>query len=126
MKDYRRFVSIAFIALLLVVLLATAAWLLLGSKSPLVLQGEVEATEIRISGKLLGRIDSFLVDEGDRVHRGDTLVIINSPIVQAQYRKTEALHRATRLCGIPVVALGQEPSRAGCEDLRTHTRSVCR
>lgn len=95
MKDYRRFVSIAFIALLLVVLLATAAWLLLGSKSPLVLQGEVEATEIRISGKLLGRIDSFLVDEGDRVHRGDTLVIINSPIVQAQYRKTEALHRAT-------------------------------
>ena len=95
MKDYRRFVSIAFIALLLVVLLATAAWLLLGSKSPLVLQGEVEATEIRISGKLLGRIDSFLVDEGARVHRGDTLVIINSPIVQAQYRKTEALHRAT-------------------------------
>ena len=95
MKDYRRFVSIAFVALLLVVLLVTAAVLLLGRRPSLVLQGEVEATEIRISGKLLGRIDSFLVDEGDKVRRGDTLVIINSPIVQAQYRKTEALHRAT-------------------------------
>ena len=95
MKDNRKLISIAFIVLLIVVVLVTALGLLFSRKPPLVLQGEVEATEIRISGKLLGRIDSFLVDEGDKVYRGDTLVIINSPIVQAQYRKTEALHRAT-------------------------------
>ena len=95
MKDNRKFISLAFIVLLIVVVLVTALGLLFSLKPPLVLQGEVEATEIRISGKLLGRIDSFLVDEGDKVYRGDTLVVINSPIVQAQYRKTEALHRAT-------------------------------
>ena len=38
---------------------------------PLVLQGQVEATEIRISGKLPGRVDSFLVQEGDWVKAGD-------------------------------------------------------
>jgi HlyD family secretion protein len=34
------------------------------------------------------------VKEGDAVRQGDTLVIINSPIVEAQYRKTSALHQA--------------------------------
>jgi HlyD family secretion protein len=74
----------------------TLIGLLTARKPPIILQGQVEATEIRISGKLLGRIDSLLVREGDAVHEGDTLVVINSPIVEAQYRKTEALHRATQ------------------------------
>ena len=68
--------------------------LLTARNPPITLQGQVEATEIRISGKLLGRIDSLLVREGDAVHAGDTLVVINSPIVEAQYRKSEALHQA--------------------------------
>ncbi len=31
------------------------------------------------AGKLPGRIDTFLVQEGDWVRQGDTLVVINSP-----------------------------------------------
>lgn len=85
----------AFVLLLVVVVLITVIGLSVAHRKPLVLQGEVEATEIRISGKLLGRIDSFMVCEGDMVYRGDTLVVINSPIAQAQYRKTEALHQVT-------------------------------
>lgn len=96
MEKNRRYLFIAFVALLAVMIVVTVAGLLLTHKSPITLQGEVEATEIRISGKLLGRVDSFLVREGDDVRRGDTLVVINSPIVQAQYRKSEALHQATR------------------------------
>lgn len=38
-------------------------------KQQLVLQGQAEATEIRISGKLPGRIDTFFVQEGDWVHQ---------------------------------------------------------
>ena len=94
MKDNRKSLSIAFMALLALVVLITLIGQLTGRKQPLALQGEVEATEIRISGKLLGRIDSFLVKEGDTVRQGDTLVVINSPLVEAQYRKTEALHQA--------------------------------
>lgn len=96
MDKQRKILSMAFVILLALVVFVTAVGLLMSRKPPLTLQGEVEATEIRISGKLLGRVDSFLVKEGDYVKRGDTLVVINSPIAQAQYRKTEALHRATQ------------------------------
>jgi HlyD family secretion protein len=92
----KKILPIAFAALLALVVIITLVGLLTAHKAPITLQGQVEATEIRISGKLLGRVDSFLVREGDTVRAGDTLVIINSPIVEAQYRKTEALHRATQ------------------------------
>ena len=92
----RKSLSLAFIVLLSAVVVITLIGLLTARKPPITLQGQVEATEIRISGKLLGRIDSLLVREGDAVCEGDTLVVINSPIVVAQYRKTEALHRATQ------------------------------
>ena len=96
MRSNRKPLSIAFVTLLALVIAITLIGQLTARKPPIVLQGQVEATDIRISGKLLGRIDSFLVREGDAVHRGDTLVVINSPIAEAQYRKTEALHRATQ------------------------------
>lgn len=92
----RKSLTLAFIILLSAVVVITLIGLLTERKPPITLQGQVEATEIRISGKLLGRIDSLLVREGDAVHAGDTLVVINSPLVEAQYRKTEALHRATQ------------------------------
>lgn len=92
----RKSLTLAFIVLLAAVVVITLIGLLTARKPPITLQGQVEATEIRISGKLLGRIDSLLVREGDAVYEGDTLVVINSPIVEAQYRKTEALHRATQ------------------------------
>ena len=44
-----------------------------------------------ISGKLPGRIDTFLVEEGQWVKQGDTLVVINSPTVEAKYRQVDAL-----------------------------------
>lgn len=92
----RKSLSLAFIVLLSAVVVITLIGQLTARKPSITLQGQVEATEIRISGKLLGRIDSLLVREGDAVHEGDTLVVINSPIVEAQYRKSEALHRATQ------------------------------
>ena len=86
----RKSLSIAFIVVLIVVLLFTAIGMILMRKQPLVLQGQAEATEIRISGKLPGRIDTFLVREGDWVKQGDTLVVINSPTIEAKYRQLGA------------------------------------
>ena len=79
MKPTSKTLSWAFVIILLAVGI-------LMHKQPLVLQGQAEATEIRISGKLPGRIDTFFVQEGDWVHRGDTLVVINSPEVHAKYQ----------------------------------------
>ena len=86
-----RTLSIAFIAVLVAVALFTAIGMIAMRRQPLILQGQAEATEIRISGKLPGRIDTFLVDEGEWVKQGDTLVVINSPTVEAKYRQVDAL-----------------------------------
>lgn len=89
-------ISITFIIILTVTVLVSVIGMLLMSRQPMVLQGQVEATEIRISGKLPGRIDSFLVEEGDWVKAGDTLVVINSPTVEAKYRQVNALEQVAQ------------------------------
>ncbi|MDE6206595.1 MAG: efflux RND transporter periplasmic adaptor subunit [Muribaculaceae bacterium] len=55
------------------------------------IEGQVEGTNIRISGKLPGRVMEFYVVEGDTVHAGDTLVHIHSSIVEAQLGQAEAM-----------------------------------
>ncbi|MBQ8672649.1 MAG: HlyD family efflux transporter periplasmic adaptor subunit [Bacteroides sp.] len=91
-----RILTLAFIGLLLVTLIVSVAGLLFMNRRPLLLQGQVEATEIRISGKLPGRIARFYADEGAWVKAGDTLVCINSPLVEAQLRQVTALEEAAR------------------------------
>ena len=87
MKPTSRTLSWAFVIIMLAVGIFTALGIILMHKQPLVLQGQAEATEIRISGKLPGRIDTFLVQEGDWVRQGDTLVVINSPEIDAGTRR---------------------------------------
>ena len=57
-------------------------------RSPETIQGEVEVSEYRISSKVPGRILELRVKEGDYVHAGDTLAILDAPEVQA--KKTQA------------------------------------
>lgn len=93
MKLNNRSLGWAFVIVMVAIALFTAIGMILTNRQPLVLQGQVEATEIRISGKLPGRIDTFLVREGDWVRQGDTLVVINSPTVEAKYRQLDALEQ---------------------------------
>ena len=53
------------------------------------IEGQVEGTVVRVSGKLPGRVVDIYVQEGDTVRAGDTLVHIHSAIADAQL--TEAL-----------------------------------
>lgn len=55
------------------------------------IEGQVEGTNIRISGKLAGRVTEFYAHEGDTVHAGDTLVRIHSSVVEAQLGQAEAM-----------------------------------
>lgn len=93
MKPMTKSLTWAFVIVMLTIGTLTAFGLLLMNKQPLVLQGQVEATEIRISGKLPGRIDTLFVEEGDWVRQGDTLVVINSPEVDAKYQQVNALEQ---------------------------------
>lgn len=47
-------------------------------------QGKIERDEIAVVGKLAGRIDKILVNEGDFVKKGDTLAILDIPEVTAK------------------------------------------
>ena len=63
------------------------------SRSSEVIQGEVEVTEYRVSSKVPGRILELRVKEGDYVHVGDTLAILESPEVSAQDCFTASVYR---------------------------------
>ncbi len=73
------------------VLVVSMAGIMSMCHQPVVLQGQIEATEIRISGKLPGRIDTFYVSEGQQVKAGDTLVLINSPEAYAKLQQATAM-----------------------------------
>lgn len=94
MDRSKKYIAIAFVAVLAAVTVVSAIGILSWGRRPEILQGQVEATEIKISGKLPGRIDRFLVREGQNVRQGDTLVVINSPEVRAQYDQVDALKNA--------------------------------
>jgi Multidrug resistance efflux pump len=91
MKPAKKILATAFIVVMIAILVFTVVGIITMRKQPMVLQGQAEATEIKISGKLLGRIDTLLVQEGEWVRQGDTLVVINSPEVYAQYQQANAL-----------------------------------
>lgn len=97
MRTWNKTLSWAFFIVMAVVAVFTVLGIVFMKERPLILQGEMEATEIRISGKLPGRIDTFLVREGDWVKQGDTLVVINSPEVHAKYRQVNALKEVAEL-----------------------------
>ena len=84
------------ITTLIVVIVAVISifGMILYKDTPQILQGEIECTQIKISGKLLGRIEKFYVQEGDNVSAGDTLVLINSPETDALMQSAAAMKDA--------------------------------
>lgn len=59
-----------------------------------ILQGQAEATSVRVSGKLPGRILEFYVTEGQMVHKGDTLVHIHSSLAEAKMEQARSMEDA--------------------------------
>lgn len=60
-----------------------------------IIQGEIEVSEYRVACKLPGRIKELRVNEGDFVHKGDTLAIISMPEINAQEKVMEQTANAT-------------------------------
>ena len=59
-----------------------------------VIQGEIEVSEYRVSSKVPGRILELRVKEGDFVHAGDTLAILDAPDVEAKKTQAESAEDA--------------------------------
>lgn len=85
---------IAFCVMVAIILLIAIGGFFILKPEKEIFMGQAEAPELRISGKVPGRVVKFLVEEGDYVHAGDTLVLIPSPEVAAKKEQAEAMHHA--------------------------------
>ena len=102
-------IAIAFVVLLAIVLIITLIGVFSMKSGEEIIQGEVEYTELRISGKLPARIDKFLVKEGAYVKEGDSLVILDSPEIEAKLKQARAAEKAAS-------ALNQKANKGASEE----------
>ena len=91
-KSYNLVIGI--VALIAIILIIALIGYFVSKPKPLVIQGEAEATEYRVSGKVPGRIEEFFVKEGQMVHKGDTIAFIDSPEVRAKLIQANAARNA--------------------------------
>ena len=71
-----------------VIVVALIGFFALG-RDPEIIQGQVEVSEYRVSSKVPGRILEIRVKEGDFVHAGDTLAILDAPEVRAKMQQAQ-------------------------------------
>lgn len=111
----------ALIFTLIMVILLVAAMAVVGfifiKPAPDTVQGVGEATEIRISGKLPGRVAKLYVKEGDEVKAGDTLVHIHSSLVEARLAQAEAMEDVSKAANRKVDAGTRKQIIASAKDL---------
>ncbi len=94
MKSKNRDLRTGLFSLIIVMVLIFVVGLIVNKPEPIIIQGEADASEIRISGKVPGRIKQFLAIEGSQIHAGDTLVIIDSPELSAKLEQANAAENA--------------------------------
>jgi HlyD family secretion protein len=73
----------AIVILAVVSFLAYSVWVISRPK-PIEVQGEVEATQVKVATKIVGRIDSLAVHKGDLVKKGQLLFTLKSPEMEAR------------------------------------------
>ena len=88
-KEKEGSLLLGIVALLAVIIIVALVGILALEPEKILVQGEAEAAEYRVSGKVPGRVEMYLFEEGEQVRKGDTLVIIYSPEVEA--KKDQAL-----------------------------------
>lgn len=93
-KSQHNNILLAVVGLITVIVLVGLIGFFTLSKNQEIIQGEVEVSEFRVSCKLPGRISKILVEEGQFVHVGDTLAILEIPEATAQQKVAEATEGA--------------------------------
>jgi len=92
MKKSKNYIIASFIVVLILFIIYTI-WIL-SKPTPREIQGEVDATQIKVASKIIGRIDSLGVHKGQDIKQGDLLFIINSPELEAKKIQASAVKLA--------------------------------
>lgn len=91
-----RSLVVGLIALIVIIVVLALIGLFLLKPEPQIIQGQAEVTQVRVSGKLPGRVVEFMVEEGQHVLAGDTLVHIHSSLVEAKLSQAEAMETVAK------------------------------
>lgn len=116
----RRETAVLMVSLLIVVLLVAALAIigLFMLKPPAeVIEGQADATSVRVSGKLPGRVLEVYVKEGDMVHQGDTLIHIHSSLAEAKLYQATEMEKAAAAQNQKIDAGTRQPIIQGARDL---------
>ena len=69
-------------------------WQKVAQPAPEILQGQIEATEIDVSSKIPGRVDTIAVVEGATVRKGDLIATLDSPEIKAKLEQVRSTRKA--------------------------------
>ena len=122
-REDRRLLLALGILVLMLVGLFLAGMYLIGEPKPVV-QGEVDATEVRVSGRLPGRVKHLYVCEGDRVKEGDTLVYIFSSTADAQLYRAQMMADAAMAENAKVDAGARQQEINALRDVLTEAKAA--
>jgi HlyD family secretion protein len=100
-----------------VVLAAVAAASCHGSSDVLRVSGTVEIRELQLAPLAAGRLARLLKDEGDSVHRGDTIAVLEQPGLEDLVRQRRAQAQAAGVRTAEITAAVADSQRAA-GDLR--------
>ena len=76
-----------------VIIVGLIGFFTIGSEKEII-QGQIEVEEYRVSSKVPSRVLRILVKEGDYVHVGDTLAILDAPEVEAKAQQAVGMEDA--------------------------------
>ncbi len=96
MTKERRNLSIGLLIFTAVVVSIAVMGIILLRPSTEYIEGQADVDDYRVSTKVTSRIVKFLVEEGDTVQAGDTLVILDAPDVEAKLQQAEAAEQAAQ------------------------------
>ena len=108
---------LAILVTLLVIAALAVAGLVFVKQGPDTVQGQCDATEVRVSGKLPGRVVEIFVQEGQHVEAGDTLIHIHSSLAEAKLSQAKAMVEVASATNQKVDAGTRHQIIAGALDL---------
>ena len=105
------------VALLAAVVIVALVGVLTLTPEKSIVQGEAYAAEYRVSGKVPGRIERYLFEEGDFVRKGDTLVVIYSPEVYAKKAQAVAAREMAEAVNLKAIHGAQKEQIQGAYEM---------
>ena len=81
-----------FLGLIILILLICGGVYAYKQANTMILQGEVEVKHINLSSKVPGRVKKINIQKGDRVRKGDVLIELDLPEVDAKAQQANAMY----------------------------------